>query len=416
MLSDKISKSVENVTKTWTKQKKAEIRSRNAAYRRVDAMCRTRGTSVKEAAYAVMENAYNKASGNGRYPANARQIMYAARGKILEMTGKERFKDSYFTQTLLPDYMREHSSETASWDVAYDARGHFREPHTKKEVALGTLEVRGYLYEVRAGDGDGLFSVTIESARKYPTIGPENRFSAILFIEKEGFMPLFKTAKISERFDIAIMSSKGQSVVACRKLADTLCGAYNIPLLILRDFDIAGFNIAHVLKIETDRYAFQNDIEVIDLGLRLDDIQKYGLEAEPVRVPSRSNWGLIKRGATSEEVDFLCNGQRVELNAFASDDFVSFIEVKLREHKIGKVIPKIDMLRKAYRRATKINYIESKIDELTEEANDIAEKAKVPRDIKSRLLKVIEDSGDELPWDQGIASIVQENYLAKSDD
>jgi len=215
MLSDKISSAVGSVTKTWAKQVKAEERRSNAYYNRRDAMVRSRGTTLKEAAYSVMAEAYAKASGNGTYPANARQIMYAARGRILEMTGKESFGDAYFTQTLVPEYMRDNPDETAGWDVAYDARGHFREPHTDEEVPLGTLEVREYLSKVSAGAGNDPFNVVIESARDYPTIGPKNRFSAILFIEKEGFMPLFKKAKISEKFDIGIMSSKGQSVVAC---------------------------------------------------------------------------------------------------------------------------------------------------------------------------------------------------------
>ena len=50
----------------------------------------------------------------------------------------------------------------------------------------------------------------------YPTLGPEHRFSAILFIEKEGFMPLFEAVNLKERFDIAIMSTKGMSVIASR--------------------------------------------------------------------------------------------------------------------------------------------------------------------------------------------------------
>ena len=31
----------------------------------------------------------------------------------------------------------------------------------------------------------------------------------ILFIEKEGFMPLFEAVQLAERFDLAIMSTKG---------------------------------------------------------------------------------------------------------------------------------------------------------------------------------------------------------------
>ena len=55
--------------------------------------------TVKDAAYQVMEAAYQKASGNGRYPGNARQIMYAARPLILELTGEDQLNDVYFTQT-----------------------------------------------------------------------------------------------------------------------------------------------------------------------------------------------------------------------------------------------------------------------------------------------------------------------------
>ena len=111
MLSDKISGAVSSVTKTWAKQIKAEERRSNAYYNRRDAMMRSRGTTLKEAAYSVMAKAYAKASGDGEYPANARQIMYAARGDILEMTGKESFGDAYFTQTLLPEYMKDNPDE-----------------------------------------------------------------------------------------------------------------------------------------------------------------------------------------------------------------------------------------------------------------------------------------------------------------
>ena len=65
----------------------------------------------------------------GTLPAHARQIMYAARGEIQRLTGRT-LDDQYFTQQLLPDFMNEHPSATAEWDVVFDARGHFHEPHT----------------------------------------------------------------------------------------------------------------------------------------------------------------------------------------------------------------------------------------------------------------------------------------------
>jgi|SRR6516225_9561818 len=89
-------------------------------------MTRERGVSFKEAAGEIMESAYLKVSGNGEYPANARQIMYAARPHIQKVTGRELNAD-YFTQTLLPDYLTETGVD---WDVVYDARGHFNGPTT----------------------------------------------------------------------------------------------------------------------------------------------------------------------------------------------------------------------------------------------------------------------------------------------
>jgi hypothetical protein len=50
-----------------------------------------------------------------------------------------------------------------------------------------------------------------------------------LFIEKEGFAPLFKSSGIAERFDIAVMSTKGMSVVAARALVDKMCSDMRKP-------------------------------------------------------------------------------------------------------------------------------------------------------------------------------------------
>ena len=65
------------------------------------------------------------ASANGRLPANARQIMYAARPKIQRMTDKQ-LNDQYFTQVLLPDYIaaRRASTGTSSMTIADTSPSH----------------------------------------------------------------------------------------------------------------------------------------------------------------------------------------------------------------------------------------------------------------------------------------------------
>ena len=83
---------VESVTKRWAKQRRAEERDDSARMRRDEAMARSQRVTIKDAAWQVMEAAYLKASDGGRLFANARQIMYAARPGVLELTGGKCWK------------------------------------------------------------------------------------------------------------------------------------------------------------------------------------------------------------------------------------------------------------------------------------------------------------------------------------
>jgi hypothetical protein len=335
---------VKDVTKLWAKQRQREERAASARARRREALTRTRRVSIKEAAYEVMERSYLEASANGTLPAKPRQIFYRARPHVLGATGQESLDGQYFAQTLLVDFMAEHPETTATWDIAWDDRGHFAEPHTGRVIGLGTLAVRGYLGRVDGATDRGLSITTLGTA--FPTEGPCNRFQGLLFIEKEGFMPLFEAVQLAERFDLAIMSSKGLSTTAARTLVDRLCGEHRIPLLVVHDFDKAGFSILSTLRRDTRRYSYANDVEVIDVGLRLEDVRKHQLQAERVCYgKSNPSPNLRENGATEAEIAFLCSerlayaGQRVELNAFTSDALIAWLEGKLKEHGIRKVVP-----------------------------------------------------------------------------
>src|SRR5262245_13499229 len=192
---------VETCTRDWTRTIEKEERNPVSRRYRYERMTRARGIQFKEAAWEIMEEAYNKASGRGAYPANARQIMYAARPYIQEKVGKP-LHSAYFTQTLLPNYIEEHGCH--HWTTAYDARGHFAEPHGGERFGVGTLEVRDYLRGVR---DPSLIEAALSAAR-IRCYGPKDNFGGLLFIEKEGFDPLLKSALIADRSDIAIMSTK----------------------------------------------------------------------------------------------------------------------------------------------------------------------------------------------------------------
>jgi hypothetical protein len=394
-------------TKRWTKTVKSEERSPVSRSYRYARMTQERGATIKEVAEAVMHDAYLKASDGGRYWANARQIYYVGRGPIQEQTGRP-LDDKYFTQVLLPDYMEEHCCD---WRVAYDARGHFAEPHGGKSFGVGTLQVNSYLDSIN--DEPELEAAALTQAN-VKLHGPEGNFGAVLFIEKEGFDPLLRQAQIADKFDIAIMSTKGMSVTAARRLADEMCHEHNIPLLLLHDFDKAGFSIAGTWQRDTRRYEFQNAIKTIDLGLTLKDVEAMGLESEYQFNPKGNKAALIanlrENGATEAEIAFMFADfdttrslRRVELNAMTSPQFVDFLELKLKEAGVKKIVPDKDLLTEAYvgmERGQRLQEAFAMLDMKPDE-EDIA-----PDDLQERVEKLLEEK-PHLRWDAAVAEIVK---------
>lgn len=338
-------------TKDWARQRKAEERDASAAQRRLLRLMQTTKDkmTIKDAAFEVMQDAYNHASTNGKYPVNARQIYYAARGKILDMTGRDELQSQYFLQTVLTEYMETHDCST--WDIVWDARGHFREPHTGKVVPLGTLQVRQYLGERPYLGGGGVTISGIDDL--YPTIGPENRYKAALFVEKEGFDPVLEGARLEKKYDVGILSTKGMSVTAARELLDGLAARGVTKMLCLRDFDIKGFSIFGTLGRSGRRYRFANKVPLEDIGLRLADCEEMDLLSEPGG-PGKQKWSAVsatlrRHGATDQEIAFLAR-DRVELNAMTSEQLIAYIEGKFHEHGITKVIPDAATLERHARR------------------------------------------------------------------
>jgi hypothetical protein len=394
---------VTSVTARWCKQRKREEREKSASRNRRYAMTRRQSVTIKDAAWQIMEDAYRKASSNGTLPAHARQIMYAARGHIQRTADRPLGKDFdvYFTQTLLPDYINETG---VTWNVVFDARGSLLEPHTNAQVPLGTLKVREYLARVHSYEVPELEFNVWEPG--FPTQGPRNRFGAILFIEKEGFMPLFSHVRLAERYDVAIMSTKGMSVIAARSLVDAVCAEHDIPLLVLHDFDVAGFSIVGTLQGDTRRYQFQNEIKVVDLGMRLADIN--GLETEDVTIssPDKTQATLERHGATEDEIVFLME-RRVELNALTSADLVAWVERKLEDNGVSKVVPDSNTLNLAFQRMRRQAVIQARINEVLSET-DQADVSAVPPDLGARVAASLAER-PELRWDAVLRRIVEED-------
>jgi hypothetical protein len=401
--ADEIKKGLTKNLASFTKQRKAEEKHVSAGRWRMSRMMEVRGMFLTEAANEVMEECYMKASDNNRLPATARQIFYVARPLIEQQTDKP-LSYAYFSQTLLPNYVNEHG---ADWDVVYDDRGHFLEPHTRRVIGLGTLNVRAYLSRV---DPLELEDADFDPA-SVKTCGPDGGFGAVLYVEKEGFLPLFKRVKLAKRYDIAIMSSKGMSVTAARQLVDKLCT--NVPLLVLHDFDSAGIIIQDTLAKDTRRYSYSSPPDVIDLGLHYDDVS--GLPSEP-NSSNISDERLAQAGLSRNAINFL-RSQRVELNAMTSRELVDFVENKLKQHDIQKVMPDRETLARTYQLFAASNRLSEAFDEVKEELEEEREQASinVPDDLEANVTAKLQEQPD-IPWHRAVQLILDPNAEVDDDE
>lgn len=407
--ADDIFQVTRSVTKEWQKQVKAEERGRrSAASREYMYSSRVNATDVAD---EILPGAYHHASGGGLLPVSKRQLYYACREKFRELTDRE-LKYDYFAGTLLVQYLNRHARETAAWKVTADPRGTLTIPNAHHEVRVpcGTLQIEEHLREAQRDEtlGDVIAALPTE----WPSIGPGQRYQGVLYIEKEGFEPLLNSARIPERYDLAILSCKGQSVVAARRFVDEVCSVNGgVPLFVVHDMDKAGFEISQRLTSvsdwaeENDRvtYRFENEINVTDLGLRLVDAERYELQSEKVKFTGGFASDSI---CTEEERDYLWSGRRVELNAFTSPQFLEWLEGKLKEHLPGRLVPDEGTIEKAYRRALAVAEINMATEQIVADAMDAADAAMIPKALKRQLKKRMKDSGES--WDSALYAIARE--------
>ena len=277
-------------------------------------------------------------------------------------------------------------------------------------IPLGTLEVATYLRDVSRAQWDN----PTAQMPMINTYGPDCRYGAILFVEKEGFNEIFEAIQLAERYDIAIMSTKGTSVTAARHLVDELCASHEIPLFGPHDFDKSGLTILKTWRNDTKRYTFMNKIKVTDLGLRLDDVEAERLEGEAVSYKSETNVvrdNLRESGASEDEIAFLLR-QRVELHAFTADGLVAWVERKLTENGIRKIIPNSDKLGEAYRREKQSVFLQPRFQDLLKESEEFAKGVSLGRldvGLEAENIEVRDEPVAEFhrfgPWIVGIARV-----------
>jgi hypothetical protein len=383
MKADPILKGLDGVGKAWTRQIKAEERSSGARQYR-ESMYKESRVSLKDICFEHMEEAWDKASGGGRLPTVWRQVFYVMR----QICDAHPMSDRPLRDTTFKNIFEEYIAEwRPGWDVLYGARGVFKEPHAAVNdtgLAMSTANVGNYL-------AAGTPSPKVERIRpRFPTQGARNRISAVLICEKEGFDDLLEAEQIPDRYDLALMSTKGISARAARDLARGL----GVPCFTLHDLDKNGFVMAAGFPF------------AIDLGIRLDDVEEWELDPEDQyhKNPEQTGQTLLRLGATPEEAEFIAGGQRVELNMFTSDQLIEYVEGKLEEHGVEKVIPDDETLKKAWERAYMAERINDLIDHIYKDGAaelKVKDMRPMPDDLTDRIREELEENPAQ-SWDDAL--------------
>jgi len=258
----------------------------------------------------------------------------------------------------------------------------------------------------------------------FPTHGPLHRYKDVFFVEKEGFEPLLASAQIAERYDLFICSTKGMSVTALRHLVDELsrCGVERI--FVLHDFDKSGFSILGTLGVSGRRYQFKNKVEVIDLGLRLSDIDEiehiegHRLQSEPINLPTdeakrqkklaSQAKTLTRHGATPEEIEFL-SSQRTELNMMTAPTFIAFLERKFAAYGVTKLIPDPETLALHARRCCERKLAKELLDQHRDQLKEEAAAIPIPLDLDPRVAGLLVEH-PEWPWDKAVTEIAISDF------
>lgn len=277
-------------------------------------MKRRSGTKV-DILEANLQKGVAKASGDGEYRFSLRQLYYAMRPYVLDAAGSDGALDyNHFTR-----WVSQYENTNGEIAGMYrDARGTLYTPHTHETISIGTIAVEQYER-------------------------PKFTFNKVLYIEKEGLFEVLKQVHFPERFDCALLSSKGFASRAVRDLIDLL-GESDEPVHVyaIHDADGPGTLIYEALVSETVARSART-VKVHNLGLEPWEGRAMGLQEETF-VDKRSKVPVARyirerdRDEGEDNEEWL-QTHRIELNSMTSPQFIEWLEEKFEALGVPKVIP-----------------------------------------------------------------------------
>ena len=270
--------------------------------------------SQKQIMLSAFPEGANVAGGEGKYEFSQRQLFYVVRPSVIEQCGKEP-DYGYFCEVLT-----EYENENGPIPGLYrDNRGVLYVPHEGSEIPLGTRTVAEFKR-------------------------PEWTFHKILYCEKEGFFPTLRSAQWPERWDCALLTSKGYASRAVKDLLDMLeDDGEPIMCFCIHDADSDGTRIYQSLVEETKSRG-KRRVEVINLGLEPEEGLSMGLPSEKV---DRKTGKAPADYVLSPWREWL-QENRIELNAMTTPQFISWLDSKMEQFDPKKLIPPSETIREEF--------------------------------------------------------------------
>lgn len=278
-------------------------------------------STIKDAVFAVIPEAYQSQTQGGRLPVFNRDLFYVVHDLVQPLTSNE-LQWKYF-EDLVVEYQRLHGALPM---LRYKPRGELIEPHTERRVQLGTREVDDFSF-------------------------PDFTYDKILYIEKSGVAEALVAENLHRRYDLAIIAAEGYATEAIRTLLSRASTTRACRVFVWHDADPYGYDIARTLREATRRMPDYR-VDVVDFGLMINEALDLGLRIEtkatkrqPPDLPysdlERRTFNIHRHG----KKQWLYN--RIELNALPVPDRVPFLERKLHEAgATAKVLPPADVLQK----------------------------------------------------------------------
>ncbi|MDX2301433.1 MAG: hypothetical protein NW226_01480 [Microscillaceae bacterium] len=282
--------------------------------------------SQKKIVIEHLDTAIDKASGKGQYRYSLRQLYYVMRPLVMENTGKE-LKYANFN-TIITDFEYESGQDLRG--VYRDERGTLLHPHTHYETKLGTKNIEQYQR-------------------------PIFNFNKILYSEKEGFFEILKDARFCEKYDCALLTSKGFASRAARDVIDLLAETEEeLYFFCIHDADLSGTLIYQALQGATKARPGRK-VHIYNLGLEPWEGLEMGLEVESLEKRSTKNpaqYVMDYDTDLTQNKPFHYLGYerwadwqewlksfRIELNAMDTPTFIHWLDDKFSAYPVGKVVP-----------------------------------------------------------------------------